>query len=47
MCFEGARSLRIDSKGDLVVTADDGEISFKKPAILSAGGGRREGADSR
>jgi hypothetical protein len=33
MRFDGARSLKIDSKGDLIVTADGGQISFQKPVI--------------
>jgi hypothetical protein len=43
MRFEGARSLRISDKGDLVVTADDGHLSFQTPVIYQqADGGRRE-----
>jgi hypothetical protein len=43
MRFEGARSLRIDGKGDLIVTANDGNISFHKPVIYQpAEGGRKD-----
>lgn len=43
MRFEGARSLRIDGKGDLIVTANDGHISFQKPVIYQlAEGGKRD-----
>jgi hypothetical protein len=42
MRFEGARSLRIDGKGDLIVKANDGHISFQKPVIYQpAKGGRK------
>ena len=33
MRFDCARLLKIDDKGDLVVTADDGHLSFQKPVI--------------
>lgn len=43
MRFEGARSLRIDDKGDLIVMANDGHISFQKPVIYQpAEGDRRD-----
>lgn len=37
MRFKGARNLRIDGKGDLIVTANDGQISFQKPVIYQPG----------
>jgi hypothetical protein len=43
MRFDGARRLRIDRKGDLIVTANDGQISFQKPVIYQpAEGGRKD-----
>lgn len=33
MRFEGVQSLGIDCEGDLIVTANDGHISFQKPVI--------------
>ena len=42
MHFEGARSLRIDRKGDLVVTANDGHVSFQKPVIYQPTEGGRK-----
>ncbi|MGD0831367.1 MAG: SBBP repeat-containing protein [Terracidiphilus sp.] len=43
MRFEGARSLRIDGKGDLIVTANNGHISFQKPVVYQPGeGGRKD-----
>ena len=43
MRFEGARSLRIDDKGNLIVTANDGHISFQKPVIYQpTEGGRKD-----
>jgi hypothetical protein len=43
MRFEGAQNLRIDGKGDLIVTANDGHISFQKPVIYQpAEGGRKD-----
>jgi hypothetical protein len=41
MRFQGARSLRIDGKGNLIVTANDGHISFQKPVIYQPGEGSR------
>ncbi len=43
MRFEGARSLRIDHNGDLIVTANDGQISFQKPVIYQPAEGGRKG----
>ena len=42
MRFEGARSLRVDGKGDLIVTANDGHVSFQRPVIYqpAEGGGK-------
>jgi hypothetical protein len=41
--FESTKSLRIDGKGDLIVTASDGHISFQKPIIYQpAEGGRKD-----
>jgi len=43
MRFEGERGLRINGKGDLVVTAKDGHISFQKPVIYQpAEGGKKD-----
>jgi len=43
MRFEGARSIRVDANGDLVVTASDGRISFQRPVIYQpAEGGRKD-----
>lgn len=41
--LQGARTLTIDGKGDLVVTTEDGRIAFQKPAVYqTASGGRSE-----
>ncbi len=43
MHFEGAKSLRIDGKGNLVVTAKDGQIVFRRPIIYQpAEAGRKD-----
>jgi hypothetical protein len=39
MRFDGARSLRIDGKGNLIVMANDEHISFQKPVIYQPGEG--------
>ena len=41
--FDGARNLRIDGNGDLIVAADGGHIAFEKPIIYQpAGAGRKD-----
>jgi Bacterial Ig-like domain (group 3)/Beta-propeller repeat len=43
MRFDGTQSLRIDGKGDLVVTTNGGQIAFRKPVIYQPDqGGRRD-----
>ena len=43
MRFEGARSLKVDRKGNLIVTANDGHIGFQKPMIYQpAEDGRKD-----
>ncbi|MGA8672031.1 MAG: SBBP repeat-containing protein [Terracidiphilus sp.] len=42
MRFEGARSLKIDGKGDMIVTANDGHIRFQKPVIYQPAEDGRE-----
>ena len=41
MIFEGAQGLRIDTRGDLVITAADSEYRHKRPAIYQEIAGRR------
>ena len=43
MRFAGARSLRIDSQGNLIVTAKDGHVTLQKPVIYQPGeNGRKD-----
>jgi beta-propeller repeat-containing protein/centrosomal CEP192-like protein len=39
---EGARKLRIDSRGDLVLSVADGEVKFQKPVVYQEVKGKRQ-----
>ncbi len=40
--FEGARRLRLNARGDLVISSGAGEVRLLKPVIYQEGGGSRE-----
>jgi hypothetical protein len=40
--FAGAKSLRLDSNGNLVIATEDGSIAFHKPAVYQDAQGRRD-----
>jgi hypothetical protein len=43
LAFEGARRIRINSEGDLVLGTQTGEVRFKKPVVYQpAGGGQQK-----
>jgi len=39
--FDGARSLKVDAAGNLVIAADNGEVAFQKPVVYQMEAGRR------
>ena len=47
LAFEGARALRIDSHGDLLLTVDGGELRFRKPVAYQEAQGVRHIVASR
>ena len=45
--FAGAGKLKLDDAGDLIVSAKNGNIEFRKPAIYQEANGHREWIDGR
>jgi hypothetical protein len=45
--FAGAKNLRVDADGSLVITAKNGDIAFQKPAIYQDENGQRKAIEGR
>ena len=45
--FEGAKSLRLDSRGNLVLRTDGGELTYKAPKLYQTLGGRKVSVKGR
>jgi hypothetical protein len=45
--FDGAKALRLDGAGNLVIAAANGEVAFEKPAVYQLAGGIRQPIEGR
>lgn len=45
--FDGAKALRLDGAGNLVIAAANGEVAFEKPAVYQMAGGIRQPIEGR